>query len=437
MDLAMNGLVVVVGLGAAGALAFAKPLRESTLWRATVTPLASIMGSGFLVSAPLIAAIVGGLAPVAMAVLLVLAFGLGAIVRFNIRYGEPVFEDADGADGDDPGDHRHTRGHAAGSRPYWAQETVSVATRIEQASHLVLSGAYVISVTYYLGLLASFLLDGVGVESEVAQRGLVTAVLVSITAIGVWRGLKALEGVERYAVALNLGLVTALIVALGVFDVGALLDGSFALPAIPQDATSTDNLRRLMGLLIVVQGFETSRFLGDAHPPEERIRSMRYAQLGSAAIYVVFIALAMGLFSSGVPEASVTAIVGLVEPVAAVLPVFIVIAAVGSQFSAAVADDAGCSGLLATTAGRWLPRTWSYVLTGAAAVALTWLTDVMSVLSYASRAFAVYYMLQCIIAVALAATRPDARGRWWMLALGVVLALVSAGVAILGIPAEG
>ena len=129
-------------------------------------------------------------------------------------------------------------------------------------------------------------------------------------------------------------------------------NGSFALPAIPDDGASPDNLRRLMGLLIVVQGFETSRFLGDEHSADERVRSMRIAQLGSAAVYVVFLSLAMGLMADGVPSASVTAIVDLVAPVAVVLPVFLVIAAVGSQFSAAVADDAGCSGLLASSPPR-------------------------------------------------------------------------------------
>ena len=371
-----------------------------------------------------------------MGALLLVAFGIGAIVRFNIRYGEQVFAGSPPHEPED-GDHRQTRGHAAGSRPYWVQETFTVATRLEQASHLVLAGAYVVSVTYYLGLLASFVLDGVGVQSDLIAKILVTVLLVGITGVGLWRGLAALEFLERYAVALNLGLVAALLVGLLVFDGGALAGGTAAWPEIPADAASTDNIRKLMGLLIVVQGFETSRFLGDQHPAEERIASMRFAQLGSSAIYVVFIGLAMVLVAGSVPDASVTAIVKMVGPVAAVLPFFIVIAAVGSQFSAAVADDAGCSGLLSSSLGSWLPKGWAFALTGGAAIALNWLTDVMSVLAYASRAFAVYYTIQCAIAVALAVTREDAKGRWWMIPLGSVLALVALSVAIFGIPAEG
>jgi hypothetical protein len=52
--------------------------------------LASIMGSGFLVSAPLLGGIVGNLAVVCMAMLLVLAYAVGGAIRFNIRHFEPI-----------------------------------------------------------------------------------------------------------------------------------------------------------------------------------------------------------------------------------------------------------------------------------------------------------------------------------------------------------
>jgi hypothetical protein len=53
-------------------LAFSKRLAASSNWRATVTPLASIMDSGFLVVAPLLGVIVGNLA-----VICLLVFTLG------------------------------------------------------------------------------------------------------------------------------------------------------------------------------------------------------------------------------------------------------------------------------------------------------------------------------------------------------------------------
>jgi hypothetical protein len=70
----LNAIIIVVALSLAGYLAFSKRLSASSSWKATVTPLASIMGSGFLVSAPLLGGIVGNWAVVCMAILLVLAY---------------------------------------------------------------------------------------------------------------------------------------------------------------------------------------------------------------------------------------------------------------------------------------------------------------------------------------------------------------------------
>ena len=62
--------------------------RNNAWWQATVTPLASIIGSGFLVVAPLLAAVTGSLAVVAMLIIVVLAFAIGHVIRFNIRNSE-------------------------------------------------------------------------------------------------------------------------------------------------------------------------------------------------------------------------------------------------------------------------------------------------------------------------------------------------------------
>ena len=82
----LNLIIIVVALALGGYLAFSRRLAASSNWKATVTPLASIMGSGFLVSAPLLAGIVGNLAVVCMALLLVLAYMVGGAIRFNIRH---------------------------------------------------------------------------------------------------------------------------------------------------------------------------------------------------------------------------------------------------------------------------------------------------------------------------------------------------------------
>ena len=218
-------VIIAVAILLAGYLALSKRLSGSSDWQATVTPLASIMGSGFLVSAPLLAGIVGNLAVIAMALLLVLAYLVGGAIRFNIRHFEPIEND--------------------GHRP--AQDTAFL-------SRIVLVGAYFISVTYYLQLLAAFVLNAIDVDSQLAAHIVTTTLLVIIGGIGMWRGLNELAAVEKYAVALNLGTIGALLVALAVYNLKLLAGGEWALPAI-SSAIDLHDLRVLLGLLIVANLF--------------------------------------------------------------------------------------------------------------------------------------------------------------------------------------
>lgn len=90
---------------------------------------------------------------------------------------------------------------------------------------------------------------------------------------------------------------------LSVYNANLLLEGQWALPAISSEIDFQD-FRVLLGFLIVVQGFETSRYLGDEHPAEQRIATMRAAQILSALIYLVFI----GLATVGKTDANLTEI---------------------------------------------------------------------------------------------------------------------------------
>ena len=83
-------LIIAIALAIAGFLAFSKKLNSSSAWRATLTPLASIMGSGFLVCAPLIGGIAGPASLFFMIGLLVVAYCVGEVIRYNIQYFEPV-----------------------------------------------------------------------------------------------------------------------------------------------------------------------------------------------------------------------------------------------------------------------------------------------------------------------------------------------------------
>jgi hypothetical protein len=399
----LNIVIIVVALALGSYLAFSKRLTVSSNWKATVTPLASIMGSGFLVSAPLLAGIVGNLAVVCMALLLALAYMVGGAIRFNIRYFEPI----------------ENKGHGP------AQD-------IAFLSRIVLVGAYFISVTYYLELLAAFLLKAVGVHSQVAANGITTLLLLAIGGIGMWRGLKELEAVEKYAVAFNLGMIGALLVSLAIYNVRMVLGGTWALPSI-SSVIDIHDLRVLLGLLIVVQGFETSRYLGDEHPAEQRIATMRAAQLVSTVIYLLFIALATVLFHDGL-GADVTAIIGMTKPVAVVLPALLAVAAIGSQFSAAVADNEGAGGLIEDITQRKVPIRYAYLLILLVTVVLTWSTNVNEIIAYASRAFALYYTLQCIVAWAVAWQERNLQRRPLRLVTFAFLAVICFMVFALGIP---
>jgi hypothetical protein len=366
----MNVVIIVTALALASYLAFSKRLANSSNWKVTVTPLASIMGSGFLVSAPLLAGIVGNWALVSMAVLLVLAYLIGEAIRFNIRHFEPI----------------ENEGHG-------------LAQNVAFLSRIVLAGAYFISVTYYLQLLAAFVLNAIGVNNPLAANAITTVILITIGLVGILRGLDQLEGIEKYAVSLNLGMIGALLLSLAIYNIQLAVNGNWALPNIDSSLNWND-MRILLGLLIVVQGFETSRYLGDQHPAEQRISTMRSAQLISTVIYLTFIGLATVLFHEGL-GADVTAIISMTKPVAIVLPI-----------------------------------RYAYLLILLVTVVLTWETDVNGIITYASRAFALFYMLQCEVALLVAWQKKDLPSRRLRMTLFASLAMICLAVFALGLPSE-
>ena len=124
-------------------------------------------------------------------------------------------------------------------------------------------------------------------------------------------------------------------------------------------------------------------------------------------------------------------IVTLTIVIVVVLPLLLTITAVGSQFSAAVADTSGAGGLLADLSKDRLREKWAYLVILGVTVLLTWIADVNEIISYASRAFAAYYFLQCLVAGVLA--RQQGSKRLFLFAL---LALICLAVSVLGLPSE-
>jgi len=389
----MLNVVIAAVIVATGAALIWPPIRKAALWRAAITPLASIIGSGFLVLGPILDITYGAFAPVVMAALCAVAWGLGSAIRFNI-----AAMDWNAAD----------RG------------------RLETLGAWALAFAYVVSVAYYLNLFGSFALRLTPFDTDFNARLVTTGMFALILAIGWGKGFAALERAEMISVGVKLAIIAGLLVGLGwTFAERA---GAGELVAKTPDMGGWAGVTMAFGLLVTVQGFETSRYLGAEYGAEVRIRSMKLAQAISSVIYVVYIAMFAYLFAPSAIELDETAIIELMGRVAAILPFLLTAAALSAQFSAAVADTSGSGGLLAElTGGRVSPRTGYAILVGCG-LALTWGLGVFEIISWASRAFAVYYAIQATLAA------QAARGGKSVLFWG--LATLAAAIAILGTPVE-
>lgn len=214
---------------------------------------------------------------------------------------------------------------------------------------------------------------------------------------------------------------------------GLALPSGYSWSAATASSWDWDTIRFLMGLLIIVQGFETTRFMGQLYDAEQRVRAMRSAQLLSATVYVAFFLLMIPLYGSFSSSADVAGVIDVVGRVSPWLPYVVAGGAIASQLSASVADSIGASGLVTETTGGRVDARHSYLLIGAVAILVIWATDVVSVVTLASRAFALFYAMECLVAALLARQRGDrARAGWY-----AVLAAGCAAVAVLGIPAGG
>ncbi|WP_068301666.1 hypothetical protein [Pararhodobacter sp. CCB-MM2] len=368
-------------------------LRRAETWRAMVTPLASIIGSGFLVLGPLLNHAYGYWAPLAMGLLCAVAWGYGAAIRGNIA--------AIARDG------------SAG--PVWAEGLASA----------LLGFAYMVSVAYYLNLLGSFAVSLTPWDTPVAARVVTTAVYAVILIVGWTRGFAVLERLEYASVALKLAIIAGLVLGLMVHTGGLATEGGLILSAPVETGWAALTLG--FGMIVTVQGFETSRYLSAEYDAPVRIRSMRHAQIFSTLIYLIYIALVTYAFA---PEEGVlkeTAIVALMGAVSPVLPMVLVAAALAAQFSAAVADTGGSGGLIEELTRKRVSTRQAYGAVVAVGLGLTWFAHVFEIIAYASRAFAAYYAVQS----AMAAVR-EWQGRKGLAVTYGALALLGVAIVVFG-----
>jgi len=395
----LNAAILVVVV-ATGALLLAPRVATNELWRANITPLASIIGSGFLVLGPILEVSFGWAAPLVMLSLVVLAYLFGSAIRYNIRYIA-----------------------ASPNRPQSVE-------RLEAVSSAVLAFAYIISVAYYLNLFGAFSVSLTAVDDAYHARLVTSAVFAMILLVGWFYGFVALERMEQFSVGLKLAIIAGLLFALTVYFGDRARQN--ALLINPASVTGWTAVPLIFGLIVTVQGFETSRYLGATYDPATRINSMRFAQVLSSIIYIVYVALLAYVFVPSTMVLDETSIIDLMKIVAPILPAVLVAAALSAQFSAAVADTSGSGGLIAELSGNRVSPRVAYSLLVAMGLLLTWSLNIFEIISYASRAFALYYSLQSGIAALSARQAGDSRRA----ALYGPLALLGLAIAVLGKPFE-
>ncbi|WP_430471655.1 hypothetical protein [Thalassospira lucentensis] len=393
-------LIIALTTLAVGVVLVLPRVAHFTLWRAVVTPLASIIGSGFLLLGPVLSHAFGGFAPWVMGGLCVVAYMFGGVIRSNIATGEDAII---------------------------AGQHGTLAKRIETISSWALAFAYIISVSYYLNLLGAFALSMTPFDSRFDAKLLTTGVFILIVLIGCTNGFKSLERMEYFSVAIKLAIIAGLVIGLIVnFGDQAIHE---TLIFNPETVTGWPAITMALGLLITVQGFETSRYLGAVYDAQTRIRSMRMAQWLSTVIYVVYIVLIAYVFRPDQMSMTETGIINMMQIVAPILPFLLVAAALASQLSAAIADTSGSGGLFTELSRNRISEPQAYFILAVIGIALTWAADIFAIVNYASRGFAIYYGLQSGLAAVIAIKQKSGLPKViWYLAL----ATLGAAIAVFG-----
>ncbi len=359
----------IIGAGLTGLMLAMRNVRTSPGWRATVTPLASIIGSGFLIIAPMLHALTGRWSLLAIAGLSALAYAIGSVMRFNVAVAEPRLQA------------RHD----------------TMLNRVDRVSQLVLGATYAVSVAFYTSLFVAFLAQRVP-ALELSQAAVTSVVLIAITAVAWRRGTRGLESIEVTAVTVKLAIIAGVLAGLALYDAQRAMPWFEHAPIA--DFSAWDTAAALAGMLMVAQGFETTRFTGHLYPRQVRVRAARRAQLVAAGIYVLFVGLTCPLYLEfPIAVLTETTVSETLGHVALVFPSMLFVAAAASQLSAALADTIGGAGLITEAAPVPLGDTAGCMLMVTTALAIVWTTDVFGIINVASKGFALYYLLQVLVTV--------------------------------------
>jgi hypothetical protein len=236
--------------------------------------------------------------------------------------------------------------------------------------------------------------------------------------------------------SLQLSIVAALLLGVFVYDYN-FMQSEQSLSFEIQDRDLLEKAFILAGILLVVQGFETSRFLGEKYHARVRVRTMRWAQLIAGFLFVVSVIALMPIVQHlDLAHIEVEEIVAATGLVATALPLMLIVAAVMSQFSAAVADTVGAGSLASESSQGRLQTNMGYLVVSFLAILLVWTADLLEIISVASRAFALYYLLQCFVAIMANHHHHEHKVRHLHNAHFATVAGILAFVVVFAIPAE-
>jgi hypothetical protein len=345
-----------------------RPVQESTRFQATVVPLANIMDVGFIVMAPAIVLLTGYAAPLYLLGICLLAIAAGSVIAYNIRHYEPLEAGADPVSG------------------------------IARVARLALVAASIVNIAYYTLLFVALVLWPLGFYSDGNLAVAGTVLLVVLIGVGVAGQMDRLNELGDRTTAFNLAAVTAVIAAFLVFNVQEMIAGRFDFP--PSGVTvDVEALRKIIALFALVQGFEAARYIGVRFSAKDRIVGMRVSQAVSSVLFVAFLALSLILFVEVPSQFDQTAIFVVAERMGPFVPFLILLAAVGSEGSAIINATVSRSDMLVA---ERVPRRLTFVVLLVPAIAVFLLTDITQVVALASRVFALYFLLQAVLAAVLA-----------------------------------
>jgi hypothetical protein len=364
IDIAISLLLVVCLF-----FLFSHGIRKSKVWNATVTPLASIIGSGFLVVAPLLWILAGYASIWVLLCVVLAAYAMGSVIRYNIQFVEPFL---------------------------YKEEKDYNFTVLNDISYITLGVSYFISIAFYIRILSSFALKTFFVEEDFLAKVTTSLILLFIGLVGFFRGFNRLESLEVYSVNIKISIICMFLLGLFLYD-WIFLD--FHYIGVPKEINfSILTIRKVFGILLIVQGFEISRYIGHKYSGELRIKTMKLAQIISSLIYLVFVFLIMFLMGAD-QKVTDTAIIDVSKRVSLLLPLSITIGAIFSQFSAAIADTVGCGGIITEYSGNRVSRNTAYLFITIGSTLLIWFANVFEIITLASRTFALYYFTQCLQAL--------------------------------------